>query len=118
MRIHTYPELSRRQILGVDYQYFSLPNDDEMYVTDLGAPFLESLLPQNHWGDPAWFQARCQKLSGTSCIYRIETKPVADRSIDLVFKWNRMGQDIPVSNYCAGIEYHQDCPFRAIPCFR
>jgi hypothetical protein len=90
-----YPELFRRRILGVDYHYATLPSEDEVYVTDLGRPFLELLLPHNHWGDPAWFQAHCQTLSGTSCVYRIETKSVAGRSMDLVFKWNRMGQDIP-----------------------
>jgi hypothetical protein len=34
-------------------------------------------------------------LSGTSAVYHIVTKPVADVSKDIVLKWNRMGQDIP-----------------------
>ena len=35
------------------------------------------------------------RLSGSSSIYRVRTKRVNNRSIDIVLKWNRMGQDIP-----------------------
>jgi len=83
------------RVLGVDYDHFHLANGADLYVTVLGRPFLELLWPDRFLTDQAWFEANAVRLSGTSAIYRVPTKPCGDRTRNLVVKWNRMGQDIP-----------------------
>jgi len=85
----------RLTVLGVPYVHAQLPDGDDLYLTDYGAPLAGLLLPQNYWTDRTWFDDHHRKLPGTSTLYKITTKAVADRSIDVVLKWNRMGQDIP-----------------------
>lgn len=91
-------------IFGVKYLHLRLPNGDDLYVTEYGLPFVGNLLPENVWLDREWFAANSVRLSrlgknaaATSSSYKVRTKPWRGRSIDVVFKWNRMGQDIPGS---------------------
>ncbi len=88
-------ELPRTRVMDVEYVHLSLPDGDELYLTGYGLPFAEQLLPGQFWTDTSWFRAHSERLSGTSTLYRIRTKPVAGRSKDIVLKWNRMGQDVP-----------------------
>ncbi|HOD81119.1 MAG: hypothetical protein BWX88_02526 [Planctomycetes bacterium ADurb.Bin126] len=83
------------RVMDVEYVHVAMDNGDDLYVTALGLPWLAQLLPGNYWTDAAWFAAHNQRLSGTSTLYRIQTKPVGGRPRDIVLKWNRMGQDIP-----------------------
>jgi len=83
------------KILGVEYAHLKLKKADDLYVTADGTSFVENLKPENYWTDKKWFEKNSIKLSGTSSIYKVRTKKVKGRHIDLVIKWNRMGQDIP-----------------------
>lgn len=88
-------QIDAKHILGIEYAHIRLPNEDDLYVTLYGLPFIEQLMPRNWWSDKDWFRENAVRLSGSSSIYRIRTKRVNNRSIDIVLKWNRMGQDIP-----------------------
>lgn len=93
----TVPDRKRAEIvkiLGVEYAHLTLETGD-LYVTADGLPFLKLLDPSNYWLDREWFEKHSIRLSGTSTIYKIRTKPVDGRAKDIVLKWNRMGQDIP-----------------------
>ncbi|RMG01301.1 MAG: hypothetical protein D6726_09780, partial [Nitrospirae bacterium] len=83
------------QVLGVKYTHIKFSNDDDLYLTKDGLPIVETLNPQNFVLDREWFRANAVRLSGTSCLYRIRTKPVKGVQKDIVLKWNRMGQDVP-----------------------
>jgi hypothetical protein len=83
------------KILGVEYAHIRLKNDDDIYITALGLPFIEQVQPDNFWTDEAWFRNNSERLVGTSCPYKIRTKAVDGVQVDLVVKWNRMGQEIP-----------------------
>ena len=83
------------QILGVDYLHQALENGDDLYVTRYGVPFSESLRPEN-WYDREWFEQNRQRLPGSSTVYKARTKPVDGRSREVVVKWSRVGQDVPV----------------------
>ncbi len=89
-------------LLGVKYLHLRLPDGAELYITEDGLPFAELLLPHNHWGDAAWRHDHRERLPGSSSVFRVTTKEVGGRSIDVVFKWNRMGQDIPGETEAAG----------------
>lgn len=82
-------------VLGVKYTHIKYSNDDDLYITKDGLPFIETLNPQNFVLDREWFKENAVRLSGTSCLYRIKTKPVKGVQKDIVLKWNRMGQDVP-----------------------
>jgi len=91
-------------VFDVSYRHYMLPDGDDLYVTDFGLPFLGNVLPENAYGDRAWFDSHSVRLStlgpraaATSCSYKVTTKPWRGRAIDIVLKWNRMGQDIPGS---------------------
>ncbi len=91
-------------VFGVEYVHLRLPGGDDLYVTEYGLPFLGNLLPENVCTDREWFDKNSIRLSklgrktaATSCSYKVRTKPWRGKSIDVVFKWNRMGQDVPGS---------------------
>lgn len=89
---------TRVRVLDVEYAHVQLPGGDDLYFTEFGLPMVEQLMPENYWTDKDWFRAHHQRLSGTSTVYRIETRPVGGRrGLDIVLKWNRMGQDVPGS---------------------
>jgi hypothetical protein len=82
------------KILGVYYIHLKI-NEDDLYITKYGFPFIENLRPENFLTDDAWYRENSLRLSGTSCTYKVRTKKVKERDLDIVIKWNRMGQDIP-----------------------
>jgi len=91
----TIKRISEVNVFGVGYMHLAFEDGDDLYVTEHGLPFIENLLPENFWTDNEWFKGHSKKLSGTSTLYKITTKPVDGRCKDIVLKWNRMGQDVP-----------------------
>lgn len=86
------------KILGVEYIHSNLGNEDDLYITKYGLPCTENLRPENFWTDKNWFKQNSTRLSGTSCLYKVRTKKVNGKHKDIVIKWNRMGQDVPVGD--------------------
>jgi hypothetical protein len=82
-------------VLDVEYRHVQLANGDDLYLTRHAREMADIRDPANYWTDDAWFRTHSSRLSGTSTVYRIATKPVAGRQRDIVLKWNRMGQDVP-----------------------
>ncbi len=87
------PEQCR--VLGVDYWQVRLAGGGDLFLTGFGLPFAEQLDPR-HWFGAAWFDTHRQRLRGTSTIYRSQTEPWRGRSLDLVVRFNRVGEDLPV----------------------
>ncbi len=83
------------RLLGVDYVHVPTANGGDLYVTRLGLPVLEHLQLEN-WRDDVWFEEKRERLKGTSVVYRIPTKAVNGRAIDLVVKYCRVGEDVPL----------------------
>ena len=83
------------RLLGVDYAHLPTGDGGDLYVTWDGLHRLDNLLLENWW-EPAWFKANRERLPGTSTVYRLPTKPINGRSIDLVVKYCRVGEDVPV----------------------
>jgi hypothetical protein len=86
------PQLS---LLGVDYWKHCPATGGELYLTRYGRPFLAQLDP-GQWYAPDWFESHRQRLVGTSVIYRVESRPVDGRALDLVVRFNRVGERVPV----------------------
>ena len=83
------------KLLGVHYAHVKTSDGGDLYVTKHGLPYLENLRPEN-WYERDWFRQNRERLQGTSTVYRVPTRPVRGRSIDLVVKWSRVGQDVPL----------------------
>lgn len=85
-------------ILGVVYLHVRTAEGGDLYLTRFGVERL-ALLDIGNWLEPVWFQAHRQRLEGTSTVYRVPTRPVDGRSIDLVVKYCRVGEDVPVNTH-------------------
>jgi len=88
-------DLNAVSLLGVDYFHLKTADGSELYLTRFGAPFREQLLPEN-WYEPEWFAAERTRLVGTSTIYRLPSKPVRGVSLDLVVRFSRVGEEVPM----------------------
>lgn len=80
---------------GVDYWHSATADGGDLYLTRFGLPFARQLQPDN-WLPDAWFNRHSRRLRGTSAIYRTPTKPVDGRSLDLIVRFSRVGQELPI----------------------
>jgi hypothetical protein len=87
-----------RRILGLDYVHVINASGDDLYVTGFGLPLGESLLPENLFSDKEWFQKNAVRMRGSATCYRVRTRPIRNLQRDIVLKWNRMGQNVPVQD--------------------
>ena len=89
------------RILGLNYVRLRTEDDGDIYLTEYGIPFSRHLQPAN-WYEPTWFNEHRVRLEGSGTVYRVPTRPLAGRSprsIDLVVKWSRVGEDVPLNTY-------------------
>jgi hypothetical protein len=85
------PEMNIRAF-GVDYGHVRIPGGGDLYVSRLGWPWVAQLLPAQWYADE-WYARQGEKLPGaTGCVYRVLTRPVRGRGIDLVVKFSRVAQ--------------------------
>ena len=99
-------------LLGISYTRIKTADGGDLYLTKFGLPFWEHLQPEN-WYAQEWFEANRERLVGTSLVYRLPTKQVRGRSLDLVTKWSRVGEDVPVDTMtiCKFINADFNSPF-------
>ncbi len=81
-------------LLGVDYIHLKTADGGDLYLTRFGLPFWKSLLPEN-WYAREWFEAKRERLEGTSTVYKVPTRPVNGKVLNLVVKWSRVGEMVP-----------------------
>ncbi len=82
-------------LLGVDYLRLKTSDGGELYLTRFGEPFWQHLLPEN-WFARDWFEAKRERLEGTSMVYRLPTRKVNGTTLNLVVKWSRVGEVVPL----------------------
>ena len=81
-------------LLGVDYIHLKTEDGGDLYLTRFGLPFWKNLLPEN-WYAREWFEAKRERLEGTSMVYKVPTRPVNGKGLNLVVKWSRVGEMVP-----------------------
>jgi hypothetical protein len=89
------PQCSTKTLLGVDYVHFKTADGGDLYLTRFGVPFWKNLLPEN-WYAREWFESKRERLEGTSTIYKVPTRTVNGKSLNLVVKWSRVGEVVPL----------------------
>ena len=85
-------------ILGVVYAHTKTHNNGDLYLTSYGLKYAE-LLDIRNWYETDWFKAHREKLYGTSSVFRVPTKTVNGKSMQLVVKNSRVGEDIPIDTH-------------------
>ena len=83
-------------LMGVNYVHLKTSDGGDLYLTPFGLPFQRHLRPEN-WFAPEWFEAKRQRLCGTGTVYKAPTQPVDGRSLNLVVKWSRVGEQVPLN---------------------
>jgi len=89
------PDATAIALLGVDYTHLKTNDGGDLYLTRHGLPFWELLLPEN-WYAREWFEAKRERLVGTSTVYKVPTRQIQDLALHLVVKWSRVGEDVPL----------------------
>ena len=81
----------------VDYAHMPLrPDGGDLYVTRHGWPFIRQLLPEK-WFANERYATHGERLPGaTGTVYRVATRPGHGRSIEIVVKFSRVGQEVPL----------------------
>ena len=85
-RLHLPEHATPVRLLGVNYAHLPTSDGGDLYVTWDGIHLLGHLHIEN-WHERQWFEAHRLRLPGTGTVYRLPTKPVNGRSIDLVVKY-------------------------------
>jgi hypothetical protein len=85
-------------VLGVVYVHRKTSDGGDIYLTRYGLP-VHGLLELDNWCERTWFQSHSERLEGTSAVYRVPTKEVEGRSLELVVKNCRVGEDVPVDTH-------------------
>jgi hypothetical protein len=83
------------RLLGVDYIHVPTTNGGDLYLTRFGLPFMEHLQLEN-WREDLWFEEKRERLQGSGMVYRTPTKVVNGQALDLVVKYCRVGEDVPL----------------------
>lgn len=99
---------TRRLIQGVEYFHSQPAAGGDLFLTRFGTPFARQLQPEN-WFEPDWFTAHRRRLRGTSMIYQVQTKPIEGRSLNVIVRFNRVGEDLPVDTVTRNI--HENAEF-------
>ena len=91
------PAQMRVRAFSVDYGHVRLPEGGDLFLTRYGWPYLAQLLPAN-WYAERWYARSGERLPGaTGHAYHVQTRPVAGRRADLVVKFSRVAQDVPLT---------------------
>lgn len=85
-------------MLGVVYVHSKTSDGGDLYLTRFAEPLHEHFEIEN-WYEREWFDAHKVRLIGTSSVYKVLTKTINCRSLDLVVKNCRVGEDVPLDTH-------------------
>jgi hypothetical protein len=85
-------------VLGVVYVHTKTSDGGDLYLTRFAEPRHEHFEVEN-WYERDWFNTHKIRLIGTSSVYKVPTKEINGRSLDLVVKNCRVGEDVPIDTH-------------------
>ncbi len=81
---------------GVEYAHVLPPEGGDLWVTRLGWPCLDALMPARWYADE-WYAREGERLKGsTGHVYRVRPRPGPGPGGELVVKFSRVAQDVPI----------------------
>lgn len=85
-------------VLGVVYAHVKTSDGGDLYLTRFAEPYQKHFGIEN-WYEPDWFNSKRIRLKGTGSVYKLPTKEVDGRSLNLVYKNCRVGEDVPLDTH-------------------
>ena len=85
-------------VLGVVYVHIKTSDGGDLYLTQFAEPYQEHFEISN-WYERDWFKEHRIRLKGTSSVYMVPTKEINGKSLDLVVKNCRVGEDVPLDTH-------------------
>jgi hypothetical protein len=85
-------------VLHLVYFHTKTSDGGDLYLTRFAEPYEEHFDIRN-WYEKKWFHAHRLRLKGTSSVYKVPTKVVNGKSLDLVVKNCRVGEDVPLDTH-------------------
>src|SRR5271157_1065556 len=85
-------------VLGVVYAHVKTADGGDLYLTRFAERYQEHLDSYN-WYERSWFNTHKVRLEGTGSVYRLPTREVDGKSLDLVVKNCRVGEDVPFNTH-------------------
>jgi len=95
---HVIDSDSLTNVLGVVYHHSKTSDGGDLYLTQFGHP-LARFLELENWYEKEWFDTRKERLQGTGSVYKVPTKPVDGKGLNLVVKNCRMGENVPLDTH-------------------
>lgn len=91
------PAACRARIFGVDYVQLIMPDGGRLFLTRFGWPRLAHLLPQRWYAQKRYLKQGSRLPGGTSNVYRVTSYDDEGRPLQVVVKFCRFAQDVPLS---------------------
>lgn len=85
-------------VLGVVYAHVKTSDGGDLYLTRFAEQYLKHFDTQN-WYEPDWFNTHKIRLKGTGSVYKLPTKEVEGKVLNLVVKNCRVGEDVPIDTH-------------------
>ena len=85
-------------VLGVVYAHTKTSDGGELYLTRFAEKYQKHFDIDN-WYEQSWFNKYKIKLKGTGSVYRVPTKEIDGKSLDIVVKNCRVGEDVPIDTH-------------------
>jgi hypothetical protein len=82
-------------VLGVVYVHRKTSDGGDLYLTQFGLPNAQ-LLEIENWYEKKWFTRHRERLEGTSAVYKVPTRTINGKRLELVVKNCRVGEDVPL----------------------
>jgi hypothetical protein len=94
----TAPKKELVNVLGVVYVHTRTSDGGDLYLTRFAEGRHKHLRIKN-WYEKNWFNRHKERLLGTSSVFRVPTRKVNGKSLDLVVKNCRVGEDVPLNTH-------------------
>lgn len=90
------PDQAKARAFGVDYVWMVEPDGGQLYVTRYGWTCLSRLRPARWFRDQRYAKDGRKLAGGTGAVYRAPTGTQLGDGLDLVVKFSRVAQDVPL----------------------
>lgn len=90
------PDMYKARAFGVTYVHLKDDAGGELYVTPYAWTILEHVLPRHWYEDRRYIKVGHKLPGGTGAVYKVPSLDDPERSRDLVVKFSRVAQDVPI----------------------